>query len=75
MKIKISIQGHLQLERRGIFKPAYCPYNTTFRCSDNCALFGEPWYNEVHRLMYLNICRKDFALKKEDFTDERGPHA
>lgn len=42
MKLDISKDGYLTIERAGKFKSALCPYDVNgVTCGDWCALFGE----------------------------------
>jgi len=86
MKIKIAENGWLNIERAGTFKKASCPYSRNSEgdnpasCGDWCALFGEPeTLSGINKTMarltkptiILKICKKDFVIEKENFTDER----
>jgi len=57
MEVKIVKDGGLQLKRAGKYKDQYCPYCEDYRCSDMCALFGEPAEGEEGKTL-LSLCRK-----------------
>ena len=48
MRLKIDTNGNLEIERRGKFIPAVCPFlngpggMTIIGCGARCPLFGEP---------------------------------
>jgi len=81
MKIKISKEGHLYLEKKGIMKKQYCPYSSSSEimtaCGDWCPLFEEPIYDtnpyreDCKTHVELIICKTTFTCKEPDFTDER----
>jgi hypothetical protein len=86
MKVKISEEGLLYMERAGQMKPQYCPYSQDparngSMCGDWCPLFGAPENNPVitrdaptmwiRRMTSLELCRKIITVDKADFIDER----
>jgi len=80
MKGRINFLGHLQIERAGKLKDAFCPFaDRETHCGHWCPLFGEPSNEVVIDIedgavdrVALPICKK--VLLFEELTDERGSH-
>lgn len=73
MKLKINIEGNLEIERNGKFKEVMCP-ETGFEipCGDHCALFKsyKDYYDGEDGIV-IALCRQTFGEKIENFIDER----
>ena len=75
MKIKISRNGNLEIERAGEWKEQYCPHCPRIPeerlCGDYCPLFGEPKYRTgLGEQTTLEIC--DGKVLVGYIQDERG---
>lgn len=71
MKIRITNEGFLKIERAGKFKSQLCPHDQEdARCGDWCPLFDEPCVTEDGKCS-LYICQRSFLTKPEDFEDQR----
>ena len=72
MKIKINKKGYLFIERAGVMKGQWCPYDTEPRgCGDWCPLFGEPISEKQDSIFPYSIylCKKKLYFDK--LTNER----
>lgn len=64
----IDEKGELYIKRgRGVVQQL-CPYSTK-PCSDACPLFMEP--DKVQDVMFMELCRKVYRVRYENFTDKR----
>jgi hypothetical protein len=85
MKVKIDVQGYLQIDRVGEFKYQFCPFsdrNQSYSeervpCGDWCPLFGQveldgDYINPAFFL--LKICHATFRFPDQEgwYIDERG---
>jgi len=75
MKIKIDNRGNLHIFRGNEFKRQYCPFDTSGNfcsCGDWCALFGEPYQDDITDFYKMDICKKTFSFSNsENIIDER----
>ncbi len=66
MKIRISYEGHLYLQRGGSMQQQTCPHKN-LPCGDWCPLFGEP--HDWEGRQAINLCMN---FLQGEITDERG---
>ncbi len=66
MKITITNEGYLRLERAGRLRDQRCTHNGQ-RCGDWCPIFGEP--HDYDGRQALNLC---MSFLEGEITDERG---
>ena len=79
MKIELSSNGHLSLDRKGKLKTQYCPFFTgdyKEACGDWCPLFGEPKIKENAMPKFteviIGICQdRLLSCAGENFKDLR----
>jgi hypothetical protein len=69
VKITITNEGYLRLERAGRLRDQRCTHNGQ-RCGDWCPLFGEPGLECPDGQRGLEICQG--RLLRGEITDERG---
>lgn len=73
MKIKITEDGCLELERKGYMRLQHCPFYLNSVqvkcCGDWCPLFGEPVEENNSERSYLTICNNKTLCG--EITDER----
>jgi len=79
MKIKITNDGFLLLERKGLFKSQFCCFGVDQNsfCGDWCPLFGEPFPSNIidwNNLDSLSLCNKILTGEIIDERDERKSH-
>ena len=71
MKGKIDNQGYLVIERAGVMRWQYCPFQKGIFCSDTCPHFQEPILDKEGNTHLFLGCG-DTTLVFSEFTDERG---
>jgi len=70
MKATVSKDGALSFERtEGRIVKQYCPYQEDSFCGDWCPLFSIQ--ECLPAGMIISLCRKEYAVEPQDFTDER----
>lgn len=79
MKIKIDKSGYLWLERAGKMKQVWCPedhyvegWPSQWPCGDWCALFNDSPFCDDPVEHSVKLCKTNYLIAEEDFTDERG---
>jgi hypothetical protein len=78
MNGKISKESELHIERNGVMKPQFCPYNPyglrsdngMTACGDWCPLFGDPRPEHGTASAILDLCNHK-QLFFDEFVDER----
>ena len=71
IKVKISEDGNLSLNRAGKLKQQYCPRHEG-TCGDHCPLFEEP-FEDSHTTGVITVCLCDTTItcEKDEIQDDR----
>lgn len=82
MKIKITEDGYLEIERAGAFTPQFCPMQSdisVLACGDWCPMFGEPKQatdfgvmpDQPYPVIAIKLCHNTVSTYLRDFEDGR----